>query len=200
VLAFVREMESYDERAQVTAAPGRLELVRNFLNTRDLEHQIDVLETSRETRRWLVTHELLRRNAQVGERDRKRLIELREALRALAFSHNGFRLAPDELARLNRQAANASIAAVFSGSDEVQLIRGKGKGDADDAASALLAIVCDSIHEGSWSRLKACRNVETCGWAFYDQSRNRVGTWCSMSVCGNRAKTRAYRNRQRTAT
>jgi predicted RNA-binding Zn ribbon-like protein len=198
VLALNREMsESYDERAKVTGAPGRLELVRTFLNTRDIENQVDALETSRDARRWLVAHNLLRRNAQVSERDRIRLIELREALRSLAFSHNGYPLARGELVRLNRHAANASIGAVFHGSDDVQLVRGKG--NVHDALSALLAIVCDSIREGTWSRLKACQNVETCGWAFYDQSRNRVGTWCSMSVCGNRAKTRAYRDRQRAA-
>src|SRR4051794_36541971 len=101
--------ESYDERANVTAAPGRLELVRTFLNTRDIENGIDALETSPGARRWLVAHDLLRRNAQVSERDRIQLIELREAVRALAFSHNGYPLPRRELVRLNRHAANASI-------------------------------------------------------------------------------------------
>ena len=43
-----------------------------------------------------------------------------------------------------------------------------------------------------WERLKACPQ---CGWSFYDYSRNRSATWCSMSLCGNRLKTRAYRRR-----
>ncbi|HEV2869799.1 MAG TPA: CGNR zinc finger domain-containing protein, partial [Actinomycetota bacterium] len=30
---------------------------------------------------------------------------------------------------------------------------------------------------------------------FYDHSTNRSGTWCTMSVCGNRRKARAYRRR-----
>jgi predicted RNA-binding Zn ribbon-like protein len=30
-------------------------------------------------------------------------------------------------------------------------------------------------------------------WVFYDRSRNRSRHWCSMGVCGNRAKTRTYR-------
>ncbi len=38
---------------------------------------------------------------------------------------------------------------------------------------------------------------DTCQWAFYDRSKNRSGRWCSMQVCGNRTKTRAYRARQR---
>jgi predicted RNA-binding Zn ribbon-like protein len=38
----------------------------------------------------------------------------------------------------------------------------------------------------------ACTSDE-CLWAFYDRSRNRSRHWCSMGVCGNRAKTRTYR-------
>src|SRR5205085_10091757 len=104
-------------------------------------------------------------------------------------------LASSALAQLNRQASTASIRAVFGDrGDEVRLTGVKG--DVHDAISALLAIVCESIRDGSWSRLKACRD-ETCRWALYDASRNRVGTWCSMAFCGNRAKTRAYRLRHR---
>jgi predicted RNA-binding Zn ribbon-like protein len=39
--------------------------------------------------------------------------------------------------------------------------------------------------------------AEDCRWAFYDRSRNRSRTWCSMEECGNRAKARSYRARQR---
>jgi predicted RNA-binding Zn ribbon-like protein len=34
-------------------------------------------------------------------------------------------------------------------------------------------------------------------WAFYDRSKNRSGHWCSMRVCGNRAKARQFRERRR---
>jgi predicted RNA-binding Zn ribbon-like protein len=50
--------------------------------------------------------------------------------------------------------------------------------------------------DDTWNRLKACR-LDNCQWAFYDTSKNRSRTWCSMKVCGNRAKARAYRERQR---
>jgi predicted RNA-binding Zn ribbon-like protein len=43
--------------------------------------------------------------------------------------------------------------------------------------------------------LKICTNDE-CQWAFYDHSRNRSGAWCTMAVCGNRMKGRAFRRRQ----
>jgi predicted RNA-binding Zn ribbon-like protein len=50
--------------------------------------------------------------------------------------------------------------------------------------------------DGTWDRLKACPGHD-CGWAFYDHSRNQTGRWCSMSVCGGRAKARAHYHRRR---
>ncbi|MFD9698271.1 CGNR zinc finger domain-containing protein [Lentzea sp. NPDC059081] len=38
-----------------------------------------------------------------------------------------------------------------------------------------------------------------CRWAFYDVSRNGRGRWCAMEICGNRQKTRAYRERRHDA-
>ena len=50
--------------------------------------------------------------------------------------------------------------------------------------------------DGTWSRLKVCPGHD-CGWAFYDGSRNQTGRWCSMSVCGGRAKARTHYQRRR---
>ncbi|MFD9127023.1 CGNR zinc finger domain-containing protein [Kitasatospora sp. NPDC059571] len=50
--------------------------------------------------------------------------------------------------------------------------------------------------DGSWSRLKACRNPR-CAVAFFDRSRNNSAVWHSVKVCGNAANLRAYRARQR---
>jgi len=58
----------------------------------------------------------------------------------------------------------------------------------------LLATMYDAMATGTWVRLKACTNDE-CQWAFYDHSRNRSGAWCTMAVCGNRMKGRAFRRR-----
>jgi predicted RNA-binding Zn ribbon-like protein len=61
---------------------------------------------------------------------------------------------------------------------------------------SLASIVAVAQIDGTWSRLKACPGVH-CGWAFYDHSRNQSGSWCSMSVCGSRAKVREYRRRKK---
>ncbi|MGW2158652.1 CGNR zinc finger domain-containing protein [Nonomuraea sp. NPDC001699] len=39
--------------------------------------------------------------------------------------------------------------------------------------------------------------VGTCQRAFIDTSGNRSRSWCSMRVCADRTKTRAYRARKR---
>lgn len=43
-------------------------------------------------------------------------------------------------------------------------------------------------------RLKLC---DGCGLLFLDQSRNRSRRWCDMGGCGNRAKQRRYRDREK---
>ena len=40
-------------------------------------------------------------------------------------------------------------------------------------------------------RVKLC-DAKDCGWIFYDSNRNRRRRWCSMAVCGNRAKARRH--------
>jgi predicted RNA-binding Zn ribbon-like protein len=46
------------------------------------------------------------------------------------------------------------------------------------------------------SRLRTCENPR-CRWVFYDGTRNGSRRWCSMAVCGNRAKVRRYYARHR---
>ncbi|MCL4395887.1 MAG: CGNR zinc finger domain-containing protein [Chloroflexi bacterium] len=46
--------------------------------------------------------------------------------------------------------------------------------------------------------LDRVRHCAGCDWLFLDTSRNHMRRWCSMSVCGNRAKVRRYLARKRT--
>ncbi|GAB3138027.1 CGNR zinc finger domain-containing protein [Amycolatopsis sp. NPDC004378] len=65
---------------------------------------------------------------------------------------------------------------------------------ADDVVGAVFAACTRLVVRGDWIRLKICP-ADTCLWAFYDESRNRSRTWCSMRVCGNREKARGWRAR-----
>ena len=38
---------------------------------------------------------------------------------------------------------------------------------------------------------------DTCGWLFLDTTRNHSRRWCDMRGCGNRAKVRRHRQKQR---
>ena len=58
----------------------------------------------------------------------------------------------------------------------------------------ILLIAGEAATTGTWDRLKVCSAAD-CQWAFYDRSPTRTGCWCSMRVCGSRAKSRAYRRR-----
>ena len=45
-----------------------------------------------------------------------------------------------------------------------------------------------------YSAVRKCENPE-CILYFYDTSKNHTRRWCSMSICGNRAKVAAFRDR-----
>jgi len=47
-------------------------------------------------------------------------------------------------------------------------------------------------------RVKMCASAEGCGWLFLDTSKNGSRRWCSMEICGNRAKIRRLNARRRT--
>jgi predicted RNA-binding Zn ribbon-like protein len=53
------------------------------------------------------------------------------------------------------------------------------------------------LRDGDPRRLKQCQG-EHCGWLFFDMTKNNSRRWCDMAVCGNRAKSRRHRTRQRS--
>jgi predicted RNA-binding Zn ribbon-like protein len=155
------------------AAPEPLRRVQLLVNSRDAHSEIEWLPE------WLAENKL-------GLEELARAAELREALRALVLANNGFALEAGALEAFNRASERVSLRLGEDGELRVH-------GD-DDALDAVVAVVLGALIDGTWGRLKACRN---CNWSFYDYSPNRSATWCSMQICGNRAKTRAYRRRRR---
>jgi predicted RNA-binding Zn ribbon-like protein len=175
-------------------APGRLELVRQFVNTLDLEDETEELGTPEQLAAWLWTHELAPEGVRASTADLARATELRETLRAVLLSHNGGPRAPAASAGILDDAADrARVQLRFR--DDLTTVLEPAEGGVYGALGRLLAIVHASIADGTWGRLKACRE-HTCEWAFYDHTKNRSGAWCEMGVCGNRAKARAFRERR----
>ncbi|GGU44349.1 hypothetical protein GCM10010211_04920 [Streptomyces albospinus] len=67
---------------------------------------------------------------------------------------------------------------------------------AQGALERIALLVCEAVAAGTWGRLKMCEAAD-CQWVFYDRSKPGRGRWCAAELCGNRMKTRAYRERQR---
>jgi predicted RNA-binding Zn ribbon-like protein len=176
---------------QEQAAPGRLEVVRRFVNTQDIEDGIEELATPAAVRAWL-REQGLPDAPRLDAPRMKRLIGLRDTLRRLLLANNGDPHGKPALERLRAEAARVPLQVRFDGEGRSALVSG-GAG-IDAVIGELIGIVHEAMADGTWRRLKACRS-ETCEWAFYDRSRNRSGTWCSMAVCGNREKARSYRRR-----
>ncbi|MGH2699365.1 MAG: CGNR zinc finger domain-containing protein [Actinomycetota bacterium] len=166
-------------------------LVKDFLNTLDIESGSDGLDSPAALRRWIETR-LGARSRSVDEDAWRAVIETRESLREVLASHSGSEPNPDSLARLNRAGRSAQITPHWD--DEGRATFEPHEGGAYGALGRILAAVVASQSDGTWDRLKVC-SAENCRYAFYDHSKNRSGRWCEMRVCGNRAKTRTYRQR-----
>jgi predicted RNA-binding Zn ribbon-like protein len=159
-------------------APGSLALVQELINTLDVETGVDSLSADWLRSAGLVGDEALSLDA---------VRELREALRGVLVGHHDGTVDADAVAALDALARSAPVLVGFAPDGAVGL---QGSG----VIARVLAIVAAASGDGTWERLKVC-GADDCRWAFYDASRNHSRTWCSMSVCGNRAKARAYRQR-----
>lgn len=166
------------------------ELVRDFANTIDVEDNVDLLESPAGLNQWLREHGLLRRgtvDAAALDLARRLRTEIRSAL---SDHHDGIE---QPHPRLERIVSELPMRLIFPAGDPVLAPANDG------VRAALGQVVVAMAHadaDGTWQRLKLCRE-DSCQWAFLDTSKNRSRTWCSMGICGNRSKTRAYRARQR---
>jgi predicted RNA-binding Zn ribbon-like protein len=177
-------------------APGRLSLVQSFVNSRwDLERDLeDKFGDGDGLATWLAERDLVPSGTRVSEADLGRALDARDGLQALLFANNGVEVDLEAVERMDL---------ALRGPGPVVQLRADAppdfapwRRDLDGALALLGTIAAIAQLDGSWLRLKACPG-EDCGWAFYDHSRNQAGTWCSMSVCGSRAKAREYRRRKR---
>ncbi|MGI5282936.1 CGNR zinc finger domain-containing protein [Nonomuraea polychroma] len=153
------------------------ELIRDFVNTYDVESDTDELSAPADLALWLRERDLIASRDRATDDDLHSAHALREGLRAA----------------LRREQADlpALPLQVRIGNDGVpELVPARG------GVPGGLARIAAAMVEPGWDRLKVCAE-ETCQWAFIDSSKNRSRSWCSMRVCGNRTKTRAYRARKR---
>jgi predicted RNA-binding Zn ribbon-like protein len=180
---------------ELTVTPPGARLIEEFVNTHELgEPDGEQLIDADALREWLAERDLLPAGATVRDDDLARAHRVREALRKLLLANNGAPLQQNAVATLNAAADESHLRVVFSPAGMADLV--PDDSNVPGALARILGVAYTSIADESWQRLKACR-LDDCQYAFYDHSKNRSRTWCSMKVCGNRAKARAYRERQR---
>ena len=169
-----------------------IDLLVEFVNTRDVEEGTDAIAEPELLRAWVAEHtdEYI---PELGVVDLRRVLELREALRALLRANNGVAAREWVRGALQRAAERSRYRLDFGASGNLSL--SPAREDLTGFESRLLLAVERLQCEDAWPRLKACTD-ERCQWAFYDATRNRSRTWCSMDVCGNREKTKRYRQRR----
>jgi predicted RNA-binding Zn ribbon-like protein len=178
-------------------APGDLELVRAFLSLHDHERgNPDSLRPSLETVRWwLGSKGLVDAGETTRDQDLAWALRIRDALTAKVRENMGDEPDADANALLNRAADETGLRVCF-GCDDEKPIHVEATG-VRGAVGRILGTAFLAELDGRWERLRVCHD-EGCSAIFFDRSKNRSGKWCSMAVCGNRAKVRAFRERQAT--
>ncbi|MGW2353783.1 CGNR zinc finger domain-containing protein [Actinacidiphila glaucinigra] len=186
-------------------APGGLAFVQDLLNSSSdglvgpRHTHDDLLSDIVSARNWLTSagralgesSDLDFSLPSLPEEDLPALRELRSELRLLVSGQ----AEADQSASLSRLRSAAVTVATTSGPSFVALPSGYGW---HWVASAVLAESFNAQREGTWRRLKACRNP-ACVAVFYDRTRNNIGVWHSLRSCGNPANLRASRARKRAS-
>jgi len=187
----------------------------DFLNSiaTPVDTPIDWLVSGDGLLKWLAqaklvpadTLEGLKARALPGELDKvaDQARALREWFRGVVRKHMGRRLPPalQELGPLNKLLERDEAFSQISRHhqrDEARLeLRAMRRWRSPESlllpiGEALAKFVC----EEDFANIKACEG-HNCTLVFADHTRRRARRWCSMAVCGNRAKQAAHRNRLR---
>jgi predicted RNA-binding Zn ribbon-like protein len=179
----------------VTALHTQLDLVRDYVNTFDLETGIDTISSPDDLAVWFSEQGLVDDLVEPTDEEHEDALAVREAIRELLLANNGVDADADAASKTLEEAGRkAHLGVRFEGGRPVLAPEGDG---AYAAIGRLVASVADLAPTDEWKRLKGCRD-ENCRVAFYDKSRNRSRAWCSMEVCGNREKARSFRARHAT--
>jgi predicted RNA-binding Zn ribbon-like protein len=157
----------------------------------------DQWQTAGDLAEWLRRRDLLGPGARLDEGDLRRAVAVRDGLRALLFVNNGAEPDQPAIERLNRELRAARLFVQLDPGGRPDFVP-SGR-DLDAVLGLIAVMVATAQLDGRWPRFKACRG-DHCGWGFYDHSRNLSSSWCSMSLCGARAKARDYRRRKRAET
>jgi predicted RNA-binding Zn ribbon-like protein len=184
--------------------PDQLANLYDFANTLDARHfthhgvphvQGDELGGPRELGAWMARRGLLFTSARITPSMFEVALRLRASVRAyLQCDPVERRKNKDAVQSLN--AASRLFPLVARARADGGMVLSAARDDALAGLSAIVAELYDGSIGGSLDRLKMCA-AEDCRRVFFDRSKPATRRWCMSTLCGNRMKTRAYRERHR---
>jgi predicted RNA-binding Zn ribbon-like protein len=186
------------------SVPQKLALLYEFLNSTDLRTYVeqgeqhvpsDELETLAQLKIWLRERRLLKPRDSIASADHRRALELRNILRRyVQFKPESRAEAADLTEELNRIADSFALVVKMDQHGGVELQPAPGV----SGIARVLAEFFSLAEGGHLNRLKMCTSDE-CRWIFFDRSKPSNRRWCNSLICGNRQKTRDYRNRHKAS-
>lgn len=147
---------------------------------------------------------MLKTRAMPGELDKvaDQARALREWFRGFVRKHAGRPLTPralQELSPLNglleRDEAFSQISRHRHGGDNrLELLMMRRWRSPESLLLPIGEVLAKFVCDEDFTDVKACEG-HSCTLVFADHTRRRARRWCSMAICGNRAKQAAHRNR-----
>lgn len=184
--------------------PESLANLYDFANTLDLRHfthhgvqhqQAEELGSPSALGEWMKERGLIERGVVPSQKTLEGALQLRGAIRGYLKCEPVERHRKTAVAEaLSSAMAAFPLRVAGSGKDGLRLL--PARSDATAGLSAIVAELYDAAANGMLDRLKICA-AEECQRVFYDRSKPGTRRWCQSTLCGNREKTRNYRERQK---
>jgi predicted RNA-binding Zn ribbon-like protein len=150
----------------------------------------ELLNAPEDLGRWLVSAGMAGRAPKTTAKDLSAARALREAIYILAGGRRG----------TEAEAARKTLNHIAAGASAVPSLQPDGTMRLEGGAGVLLVTLAREavqLFGSEAARLVRQCQSPTCTLYFVDTSRRGDRRWCSMSACGNKAKVREFRRRQR---
>jgi predicted RNA-binding Zn ribbon-like protein len=187
------------------SVPDALANLYDFANSLDVRHfvhhgvqhmQSDELAGPRELDAWMAARGLSWTGAKVTPAMFETALQLRASVRSYLECDPVERRRNKEAVRSLNKAM--SLFPVLAEARSDRMVLRAARDDALAGLSSVVAELYDGSSRGTLDRLKMCA-AEECRRVFFDRSKPATRRWCMSTLCGNRIKTRNYRERQRDA-
>ena len=185
--------------------PDELANLYDFANTLDVRHfihrgvqhqQHDELESPRELAAWMSRRGMLFTSVRITPAMFATALGLRALVRDYLQCDPIERSSNSNAVRSLNEALRLFPLVVEARENSGGMTLKAASHDALAGLSSVVAKLYNGSANGTLLRLKMCASEE-CRRVFFDRSKPSTRRWCMSSLCGNRIKTRNYRERQR---